>query len=173
MSQRAKALLLLLGLVIAAKAGTDWWRWVGSEPERTRLGALREQVIDAGAEVVRTGSRSDTLFRAIERTDSVLEDQRARVEQYGRYARDGTLPSALYARYRQDLARYNTAVEARNRQVARWRTVRRENEQAVANYNRIADSIRGIAESIGEPYYPIPAPIEAAAERGLIRLEDP
>ena len=173
MSRRLKALLFLLALVVIAKAGTEWARWVTSEPERTQLHALREEALDAGVEVVRIGSRSDTLFRGIERADSILEQDRARVERYARFARDGSLPSALYAQYRRDLERYNKGVEARNRRVDRWRALRRENERAVARYNRLADSIRAIAATIGEPYYPVPAPIEAAAERGLIRLEDP
>lgn len=166
----ALGLLLLLALAATAKAGTEWVRWTGSQTERAQLQALRERALDAGVSVVRTQSRSDTLRRGIESADSALARSLAGVERYARYQ---PLSPGLYARYRRELARYNAGVELRNRQVERWRAVRRENQGAVARYNAVADSIRSIAEAIGEPYYPVPAPIEAAAERGLIRLADP
>lgn len=168
---RVRMLLLLLLVIVAGKLGAEWFRWTTSGDERAQIGALREQVVDAGVEVVRAQARADTLRMAIEREDSALEQDRLALERYTGRAHGGTLSSELYARYRRDLARYNVQVSARNQRFARWHQERARNGAAVDRYNQLSDSIRAIARRMGEPYYPVPLPVEAAAERGLIRVD--
>jgi hypothetical protein len=169
--ERVRMLLLLLLVVVAGKLGAEWLRWTTSGEERAQIGVLRDQVLDAGVEVVRAQARADTLRVAIEREDSALERQRLALERYTGRAKGGALSSDLYARYRRELARYNAHVTTRNERFARWQQERMRNRAAVDRYNQLSDSIRAIAGRIGEPYYPVPLPIEAAAERGLIQVD--
>lgn len=171
MTPRVRALLLLLALIVAFKLGAQWVRWATSTDERARITALRERVVDAGVEVVRTEARADTLLREIEARDSVLERKWTKVDRFASLARNGTSSSGLYTRYRRELARYNEGVEARNLRFRAWREVRARRDAAWERYTRLADSIHGVAAEIGEPYYPVPLPIEAAAEQGLIRVD--
>ena len=171
MIARLRTLVLLVVLIVAAKAGAEWLRWATSGEERAQIRTLREQVVDVGVDVVRAQARADTLRLAIEREDSALERQRVALDRYTGRAQDGALSADVYARYRRELTRYNAHVTARNESFARWQQERMRSGAAVDRYNRLSDSIRSIAARIGEPYYPVPLPIEAAAERGLIRVD--
>lgn len=167
-SRRVRALLLLLLLALGAQAGRLLYRWYVYGEERADLAALREQVVDSGVEVLRTQARADTLRREVERADSALEARRQRLARYGSYAENGGLPSHLYTAYRAELDEYNARVRERNRTADLWTETMKRNEAAVQRYNQLADSIRAVAYRIGDPYYPIPLPVEAAAERGII-----
>ncbi|CAN5535813.1 hypothetical protein BH24GEM3_BH24GEM3_09430 [soil metagenome] len=167
-SRRAKGLLLILALVVAAQLGRALYRWFEFGEERAQLTALREQVVDAGVEVLRTQARADTLRGRIREEDEALETRRRTIERYSSYARNGGLSAQLYGAYRAELEQFNARVRERNRRADEWAEVVARNQEAVRRYNLLADSIRALAASIGDPYYPVPLPVEAAAERGII-----
>lgn len=161
------ALLAVLGLVIAVRLGSYLVGWYAHAEERETLRALSEQVEAAGVGVVRTQLAADSLERQIERLDGELREERARFGLYERMAERDRLTVNVYRLYRGWLAEYNRKVEERNGWFERWRAVVEENHREVDRYNTLADSIRRLAESIGDPYYGIPSPAEAAVEHGL------
>lgn len=165
---RLRPLLLLASVLLSGKLAVEGYRWVTYRSERAGLGEMRARVLDLGVEVVRSQARIDTLRRAIDGDDAILERKREAVDRYGRYARGGTLSPDRYAAYRRELKAYNEMVETRNRRFDRWRELRARSTLALERYSRLADSIRALAGRIGDPYYPVPLPIEAAAERGLV-----
>lgn len=168
-SPRLKALLLFLALVVAAQLAWVAYRWYAFGEERAQLAALREQVVDAGVEVLRTQAHADTLRGRIEEDDRALEARRRALERYAGYARDRGLSAQLYGAYRAELEQFNARVRERNSRADEWAEVVARNEEAVSRYNLIADSIRALAASIGDPFFRIPLPVEAAAERGVIQ----
>ncbi|HEX7240540.1 MAG TPA: hypothetical protein VF263_09755, partial [Longimicrobiaceae bacterium] len=98
-----------------------------------------------------------------------LARERRALDAYGRGSEGGALPSHLYAAYRTDLDRYNEHVERRNVRFREWRKVIQRNHASVDRYNALMDSVRAAARTLGDPYYPVPSPIEAAEERGILR----
>jgi hypothetical protein len=169
---RIRGLLLILVVLIGAKAVHQTYRWFAFGAERAQLQEMRERVADAGVEVVRTAAKADTLHRQIKQMDHDLEARQRAVDRYNRYARDGTLGAHLYDSYRADLDGYNARVMERNARVEEWEGVIARNREAVNRYNLLADSIRAVAARIGDPYFPIPLPVEAAVERGLLQIEE-
>lgn len=164
-------MVLLLVLVVAVKLSAEWVRWIRFGDERTELLALRERILDAGVAVVRTEARSDTLRRAIRVRDRELATTDARLRRSAARLRAGEWSRGMYVAYRRDVLRYNAAVEGRNRKFSDYQRLRTSNDSAWTRYTRLADSIRTLAARVGDPYYPVPLPIEAAAERGLIRVD--
>lgn len=171
--QRIVALLALAGALILGKVAQQVYRWYAFREERAQLGALRVELVDAGADLFRVQARLDTLHREIAREDSVLRVEERRVTRYDRYARDGQLTEGLYSVYRRDLDRYNEHVRGRNARFEAWRRTIGAESVAVARYNLLSDSVSRIAARMGDPYYPIPRPVEAAAERGIVHLDAP
>lgn len=171
--QRIAALLALAGALILGKVAQQVYRWYAFREERAQLGALRVELVDAGADLFRVQARLDTLHREIAREDSVLRVEEKRVTRYDRYAKDGELTEGLYGVYRRDLDRYNEHVRDRNTRFEAWRRAIGAESVAVARYNLLSDSVSRIAARMGDPYYPIPRPVEAAAERGLVDLDSP
>ncbi len=169
-SSPMRPLLIVLAAVIALKLGQQIFRYYAYQEERMTLTAMRERLVDAGVEVVTTRVRADSLRAEIERTDRKLRDNRRAVNRYGRFAQGGALPNEVYGAYRQDLVRYNEMVTKRNQRLREYQQVVDRNHNATERYNFLSDSMTGLAARIGDPYYPIPKPVEAAAERGLIRL---
>jgi hypothetical protein len=165
---RLRPLLLLVSVLLFAKLAVEGYRWINYRSERTGLAAMRMRALDLGVEVVRSQARVDTLRRTIDRDDEDLEQKREAVDRYGRYSRGGSLSPERYAAYRRELKAYNEMVEMRNRKFRRWRELRARSTLALESYTRLADSMRALAGRIGDPYYPVPLPIEAAAERGLV-----
>ena len=53
----------------------------------------------------------------------------------------------------------------RNDSFHTWQEVLARNRSAVDRYNALADSLRAVADVLGDPYYQVPSPLEAAAER--------
>ncbi len=165
---RLRPLLLLVLALLLGKLAVEGYRWVTYRPERAGLAEMRTRVLDLGVEVIRSQARVDTLRRAIVRGDTILERELEAVERYARYARGGTLSVERYAAYRRELKAYNELVKVRRGKFGRWRELRARSTLATERYNRLADSMRSLASRIGDPYYPVPLPIEAAAERGLV-----
>jgi hypothetical protein len=165
-----RPLLLVLAAVIALKLGQQLFRYYAYQEERAALANMRERLVDAGVEVVTTRVRADSMRAELESTDRKLKEGHRSVNRYGRFAQDGALPNEVYSSYRKDLLRYNERVTERNQRLREYQTVVDRNHIATERYNRLSDSIAALAARIGDPYYPIPKPVEAAAERGLIQL---
>jgi hypothetical protein len=166
--RRISVLLAILVGVVTVKFVQGVYQWIAYADERTLLVQLREQTVDIGADVVRTAAQADTLRASIEQFDRRLDESRRTVERYGRFASQGMLPRHLYDSYRSDLAAYDAEVARRNEMFSAWKEIVRRNQDAVERYNALADSVRLIANQMGDPYYPVPLPAEAALERGLV-----
>ncbi|MBV9774243.1 MAG: hypothetical protein JO040_09860 [Gemmatimonadetes bacterium] len=171
MNVRARTLVLFLLLVIAGKLAKEGYDWFAYADDRARLTAMRTRLVDAGVEVLRSRARLDTLRTRIQGEDRKLEEERRELNAYGKNSRGGELSMPLYEAYRSDLGRYNEHVGRRNDQFHEWETVLERNHAAVDRYNALADSVRGIAKTLGDPYYPVPTPLEAAAERGVVKVD--
>lgn len=167
-SRRLRALLAFLLLLVVGRVGKELYDWQVHADDRVRLVALRGRLLDAGAEVIRTRAELDTLKGVLDREDAALERERLGLRAYDRRAEGATLPVHLYEAYRADLDRYNGHVADRNRYFHRWREVLARNHAAVDRYNALADSLREVAGVLGDPYYQVPSPLEAAAERGVV-----
>jgi hypothetical protein len=167
MRDRLRIFALLAVVLVAVHAGYGAYRWLAFAEERAQLRALNAQVDSAGFQVIRTQLRVDTLEQRIGGMDRELEEVRSALARFGAHEVDGALPPALHAQYRAEIARYNRRVELRNGWFARWQAAVRNNATAVRRYNRLADSIRSVAARMGEPYYNIPSPVEAAVRQGL------
>lgn len=169
MSLRLRGLVAFLLLLLAGKVVKELYEWRVHADERAQLVGLRVRLVDAGAEVMRTRAELDTLKGVLDREDAALERERRGLRAYDRDAEGNTLPMPVYEAYRVDLDRYNEHVARRNERFGRWREVLARNHAAVDRYNALADSLRVVAEVLGDPYYQVPSPVEAAAERGVVK----
>jgi hypothetical protein len=158
---------VIMAALLAAKLGHQVYSWYAHEGERTQIEQLSGELEEVGVEVVTTQLAADSLRWVIERMDGGLEATRRKVESYGRRAVDGALPGRVYDAYRAELDDYNRGVGERNSRFEEWRAIVERNHAAVDRFNRLADSIRGLAIAMGEPYFSIPTPAEIALERGL------
>jgi hypothetical protein len=75
----------------------------------------------------------------------------------------------VYQRYRADLTRYNRHVTERNARLADWQEIQARHNAAASRYTLLADSLNALATRMGDPYYAVPTPAEAAIERGIIK----
>lgn len=164
-NQRLFVLAAALVLLLAVKMGKELYDWRAHADDRARLVAVRGRLVDAGAEIMRTRAQLDTLKGVLDREDGALERERRALGAYDRKAQGSALPTHLYEAYRADLDRYNEHVARRNESFHTWQAVLARNHSAVDRYNALADSLRAVAEVLGDPYYQVPSPLEAAAER--------
>jgi hypothetical protein len=164
-------LFFVLLVVIGVKLSDSAYRWVRYGPERDQVRRMRAELVDAGATIVRTRQASDSMRAALRADDEALEQEQRVLRRYDDHAHDGALPTGLYERYRADLKRYNDHVAARNAKLAGWQEVLARNHAVVGRYNLLSDSIRDLATRMGDPYYEVPTPAEAARERGVIKPE--
>lgn len=171
MNVRARALLLVLVLVVAGMLAKEGYEWFAYAEDRAQLRSMRTRLVDAGVEVLQSQARLDTLRKEIQREDRKLEDERRGLRAYGRHSRGGELSMPLYEAYRGELERYNGHVGRRNDRFHEWEAVLERKRSAVSRYNALVDSVRRIADKLGDPYYPVPTPLEAAAERGVVRTD--
>jgi hypothetical protein len=168
---RIKGLLIVALAVLAFKLVAGLWQWFAYADERRVLYELRAEVVEAGSSLFVLQLRADTLRRALAADDAALEKRRHRVERYGRYTRDGGLPPGLYGAYRRELDEYNARVEWRNRRLRELEEILLLQEASAERYQALAERTRAHAARMGEPYFPLPLPVEAAAERGIISFD--
>lgn len=166
--ERLAGLLLLVALLAAVNLGRQVYGWFAYADERGALQGLSDRLEVAGLEVMRTQLGADSLRRRIQQMDRELGSRKQSVAAFERFVQDGALPAHLYDAYRAELDGYNRQVQGRNEVFARWKEVVVRNHAAVGRFNGLADSIRSLADRIGEPYFQIPSPVEIAAERGLV-----
>jgi len=162
-------LLFLLLVIVGVKLSDSVYRWLAYAPERARVQVLRAGLVDAGAQYVRTRQESDSMRAVLHGEDDALEREERLLRRYDDQASGGGLPPNVYARYRDDLTRYNRHVAERNGKLAAWQDVQARQNAAAARYTVLADSLHELATRMGDPYYAVPTPAEAAIERGIIK----
>lgn len=162
------AVLLFIGL---AKIGQQVYRWQAFSAERVAIGRLEGELELSALGVIGTQITADSLRRAILDADETLGAAQRRLDRVDSDVLGTSLPRAQEMVYRRNLGDYNEQVARRNELVKRWRETLEENHVHVDRYNAVADSIRGLADRMGEPFYPIRSPAEIAATRGLVNGE--
>lgn len=167
MREQLRFLVSVLGLVILFLVARELYRWVAYREERALIVALRTDVVDAGARVTVTRQQLDSLRTALASVDVRLEREVDVLRGYERRARHRRLPPDVYEKYLRDRARYERVLEERNALVRTMSGVLDVNHSAVERYNTLADSVRAVAARVGDPYYRVPLPVEAAMERGI------
>jgi hypothetical protein len=166
-SSRVRPLIwfaLIIATVQVVQHVFDWHRY---RHEREELVALRERLVDAGAELVREQLEADRIRSWLDAEEQRLAGKRNAVESYGRHARDNVLPHHLYGAYRQDVEELNERIRMRNQKLEELRLTIARRNSAADRYNVLADSMRTLAVTAGDPYHAIPLPAEAAAQRGI------
>jgi RNA polymerase sigma factor (TIGR02999 family) len=129
-------------VIVGLKLSDQVYRWLAYGPERARVRELRGELVDAGAQIVRTRQQSDSMRAVLRAEDEALEREVRTLRRYDDYARDGVLPADLYVRYRAELNRYNEHVSARHAKLEDWREVLDRNHSAVSRYTLLADRAR-------------------------------
>lgn len=158
--------VVVLLLVLGVKIVQEGYRHFAFRDERAEIMRLESLIEEEGLGVVETQIRSDSLRAKIERADSGLSLLRAELDGFERQILAGPVTPDFEERYRGALDRYNQGVEARNNLFQELRRTIDANHHHVDAYNAISDSIRSLAEGIGDPYYPVRSPAEIAAGRG-------
>lgn len=166
MSSPARFLLFVLLVVVGVKTSEQLYALVAFRDERALVREVRDQLGAAGAEVVDARARVDTLRATVEAEDRALEAELHSLKRYYRQLRGNALPADIYPAYAAELTRYNLHVSERNALSRRLEAVRGEYHAAASRYNLLADSIHGLAVRMGERYYQVPTPLEAATELG-------
>ena len=161
--------LFLLVVIVGVKLSDSVYRWLRFGPERARVAVLRTGLVEAGAEYIRTRQADDSMRTVLRAEDDALEREERTLRRYDSYAAGGGLPPDVYARYREELTRYNRHVTERNTQLAAWQQIQARHNAAASRYTVLADSLHDLAARMGDPYYAIPTPAEAAIERGVIK----
>jgi hypothetical protein len=162
-------LLFLLLVILGVKLSDSVYLWLRFGPERAQVQVLRAGLVDAGAQYVQTRQKGDSMRAVLRAEDEQLEVEERRLRRYDGYASSGGLPPDVYERYREDLTRYNRHVTERNAKLADWQEVQARHNAAASRYTVLADSLNALATRMGDPYYAVPTPLEAAIERGIIK----
>lgn len=171
MKSTLRFMLLVLLVVVGVKLSEQLYRWVAFRDERAQVGALRERLLDSGAELTLSREESRRLRLVMEAEDRGLEEERRKLMRYNRYSHGGYLSSAVYDAYKEELERYNGHVVERNGRLRAYQAAHDRYATAVDRYNARADSVRDLATRMGEPYYAVPTPLEAAVQRGVLKPE--
>jgi hypothetical protein len=164
-------LLFLLLVILGVKLSDSVYRWLRFGPERAQVQVLRNGLVDAGAQYVRTRQAGDSMRAILRADDEQLEVEERRLRRYDDQASGGGLPPDVYQQYRADLTRYNRHVTERNAQLAAWQEIQARHNAAASRYTLLADSLNALATRMGDPYYAVPTPAEAAIERGVIKAQ--
>lgn len=161
--ERILTLVAVLLLIGAFKLGQQVYRWHAYAGERSEIARLEGELEEAAIGVIRTQLRADTLRREIEDADHDLGASRGELERAERRFVTQPVSRSAESAYRRNLADHNQRVARRNELFRDWRDTVDRNHLFVDRYNLLVDSIRGLAERMGEPYYPIRSPAEIAA----------
>jgi hypothetical protein len=167
-SSRIVGLVFFIGLVATVQIVEHLFRWYVHRDERVELAALREELIDVGAEMIETQLAIEQIRAAIVELDANGYGPRIAVYPAGRY-HGRTSESASAAP--RDVAvvdeHRRARVLERNRHLDELNGVVARRNSAAARYYLLADSIRSVAERVRDPYFAIPLPAEAATARGI------
>jgi len=171
MKSTPRFMLLVLLAVVGVKLSEQLYRWAAFRDERRQVGELRERLLDSGAELTLSRAEARRRKAVMEAEDQKLEEERRSLQRYTRLSNGGYLPTALYDRYKAELERYNRHVVERNLRLREYQQAHDRHAAAVDLYNARADSVRDLAVRMGEPYYAVPTPLEAAVKRGVLKPE--
>lgn len=152
-----------LVLVAGGRIGWQYYQWYRHAPERDLIVVLQSELEDAAVGVITTQITSDTLQQNIEAADVQLGRGRVLLDNLERRL----APTRADEAYMRQLKEFNQRVSIRNQMVDDWRMVVASNHEYVDRYNLLADSMRSVADRMGEPYYPIRTPAEIATARGV------
>ncbi len=165
-------MLMVLLAVVGVKLSEQLYRYVAYRDERQQVGEIRERLLDSGVELTLTRAESRQQRDSLEADDRRLDDERRALSRFDRMSQGGYLPSGVYPRYKAELERYNRHVVERNARLRRYHQARERYVAAVDRYNAQADSLRTLAARMGEPYYTVPSPLEAAVQRGVLKPDN-
>jgi hypothetical protein len=171
MRSPARFLLFVLLAVIGVKVSEQLYRFVAFRDEREQVRVLRDRLLDAGARLEMAGARRGQARDALAAEDERLETERRHLMRLQHALEAGQVSQAQYDRYRTALETYNGHVVARNGRYQEYQAIRDRWVNSVESYASLADSLREIATRMGEPYYAVPSPLEAAVARGVIKPE--
>jgi ABC-type phosphate transport system auxiliary subunit len=165
MNASVRFLLFVLLAVVGVKLSEEAYGIVAHRGERVLARELRARLLDTGSELVALRTRADSLRGRIEGEDRALERDHRHVRQTGRSVRQGLLTREEYGRYDAMVSRYNDRVAARNEELRALQATLEHHALTAERYNGLADSMHAIAVRMNRPYYQVPTPLEAAAER--------
>jgi hypothetical protein len=166
---RVLGLLVFVLAIALIQIAESLYFWYSYHEERLHLVELREELVDEGAEMIRAQLEAEQIREHLAVADSLLTQRRLQMGEVWGSARSGARVRSAYAAGLQELDAINLEIRRRNERLDRLNsTVRRRNEAAV-RYHVLADSIRSLAVRAGEPYFSVPIPAQAAAERGITR----
>jgi hypothetical protein len=168
MKSTPRFMLMVLLVVVGVKLSEQLYRWVAFRDERRQVGEIRERLLDSGAELTLARAESRRLGQVVEEHDRRLEAERKSLTRYNRYSANGYLPASVYPSYKRELERYNRHVVERNSHLRRYQQTHGRYAAAVDLFNARADSVRDLAAKMGETYYSVPSPLEAAVQRGVL-----
>jgi hypothetical protein len=171
MRSPARLLLIVLLAVVGVKVSEQLYRFVAFRDEREQVKVLRDRLLDAGARLELARGERGRARDALEAEDDRLEAERRRLMLLQGTLEGGQVTAAQYERYRIALETYNRHVVARNGRYQQYQEIRDRWAVSVESYASLADSIREVAARMGEPYYTVPTPLEAAMARGVIKPE--
>ena len=164
MNSPARFLLFVLLVIVGVKASEQLYGYVAYRDERTQVRTLRTELGGAATELVAVRARMDSLHQAIDAQDAELTRELAGLHRFQRQARHRRLPRGLYEEYMARLHEYNLHVESRNLVHREWQQLAGRRDDLAHRYDTLADSIQALAVRMGQPYYQVPGPLEAAAE---------
>ncbi|HYW09119.1 MAG TPA: hypothetical protein VE913_19320 [Longimicrobium sp.] len=169
MTSPARFLVMALVVVVGVKLSEQVYRWAAFRDERQLVGEIRERLLDDGAAL--TVARAETRARrdAWEKEEREMEELRRVLARYNRHAVGGYLPTAIYRRYQADRRRYDRKVMDRDALFRVYQQSHARYASAADSYTARADSVRNLATLMGEPYYAVPTPLEAAVQRGVLK----
>jgi hypothetical protein len=162
MRSPARFLLFVLLVIVGVKLSEQAYALVAFRDERQVARGLRERLLDTGTELVAARTHFRELDGRLEAEDASLQRELGALR---RFTRMGPLTQQVYERYERERLRYNLHVEERNRLLREREASARRHEMTAQRWDVLADSLQALAVKMGEPYYQVPTPLEAAAER--------
>jgi hypothetical protein len=166
---RVLGLLVFLLAVATIQVLEGVFLWYSFREERVQLTQLREELVDEGADMIRAQLEAERIRGAIAAADSLLHQRRQEVDPQGQRARAATRSWTAYHAHAEGIDAFNREVRRRNERLGELNAVVMRRNAAAARYYLLADSIRTLAVRAGEPYFSVPIPAQAAAERGITR----
>lgn len=169
MKSPANLLLVVLLAIVGVKLSEQLYRFVAFRDERAQARVLQERLLDAGARVELARTEDRRMRTLLAEDDERLERERARLMRLQSGLEHEPASMAEYEQYRAALEAYNRHVVARNGRNREHQAFRERLLASVEEYVALGDSIRAVAAAMGEHYYSVPTPLEAAVARGVVR----
>jgi hypothetical protein len=170
---RITGLVFFIALVAAVQVLEYTYRWYVHREDRAHLAVLREELVDAGAEMIRSQLEMEKLRAELRTADPPTSGVRAVGVPPRIGAGERSLHPHLHAAGLTDWRATPVAIAERNRRLNELNEVVMRRNSAAIRYHTLADSIRTLAVRARDPYFAIPLPAEAATARGVEPPERP